>query len=102
MRVGFLKKNIFNSTIVLASPEMKTYNENSNNIPQDLHYDSTQFEHLGPLVIKKEAKFVPVENTDNLEDTNPQDAHFYLTEKDGNFVYDIGSKVEIVRSDIEK
>lgn len=58
-----------------------------------------QFEHRGPLNIRKQMKYEDLPDNPELDyDPNPEDAHFYLSkEGKGNQVYDIGSKIEIVK-----
>ncbi|KAI6210750.1 hypothetical protein M3Y96_00361100 [Aphelenchoides besseyi] len=63
-----------------------------------IYYKPDQFEHRGALIVKREMNFEKDGKTDPAldVDTNPKDAHFYFTEKEGNVVFDVGSQVECV------
>ncbi|KAI6191168.1 hypothetical protein M3Y97_00198700 [Aphelenchoides bicaudatus] len=65
--------------------------------PQELYYTADNFEHKGPLCVKKEAHFNgQVSNPETDEDNNPPDAHFTFTDS-SHKVFDINSQIEIVR-----
>ena len=98
----FEKRLLVQYLLVCLSPPVSTpfiYSHFSGSAedpaPGTVYYAPHQFNHKGPLQIKKQTPVDVKAVFPDEKDTNPPNARFQFTE-DQNEVYDIGSEVEKV------